>query len=444
METRIVTLGPTGASLRTEPYDFEDAFGQYEEFSEARGKGRARRQARAMDRIAKRRERKLARIEARDAVRSERKQKRIARKTEAQRARQEKRQGAMERRQTRKTTRRKMRLERKALGDEPGAEMDDQTALEMEDQNTQGPPPRTLPPDTLDDQGGGYADDSGSQGGGGSYSGGGYSGGGAGSTIYAEDEDQAPNMSWGEDYSGDDDYAPSDYDYSGEGEGDDVNSEDESGFSGEIGNKKVNNKFLEIAKKIEWNKEYILRCEFQKLEIGKVLANTPAGPKAEKLKMQLAKLDQECQMRKQRIQVLENMLLQASNFSGADGQIETARRMAKKQRAKISIANPGVRKGWSRKKRVSNGGDVTPVDMNLNPDIRSNYIRIPSKSNFVGTGLIGIDDKDAYDADEPRVVELKSSADGDQFKPGSALSKVLAVGLTGLILYAVVKGLTKK
>jgi hypothetical protein len=443
METRIVTLGPTGATMRTEPYDFEDAFGEYEEFSEARGRGRARRQARAMDRIAKRKERKTARIQARDEVRSARKQKRIARKADAQRARQEKRQSAMERRQTRKTTRRKMRLERKALGDEPGAEMDDQTALEMDDQNTQGPPPRTLPPDTLDDQGGGsFGDDSDSQGGG-------YSGGGAGSTIYAEDEEQAPNMTWGDEYSEGDEYSPSDYDYSetGEGEGDEVYSEDDSGFNGEIGNKKVNAKLLEIAKKIEWNKEMKLRLEYKKLDLVTLLKNTPVGPKANQLKEKISKIDNEIAQIVARIQQLE-ALLGGLNFSGADGQVRMARRMAKRQRAKVSIANRGRGRKLGLRKRVADGGDVTPVDSELNPDIRSNYIRVPSKSNFVGTGLIGIDDKDAYDADEPRVVELKSNASGDsdknRFAPGSTTSKVVATILMGALVYFVVKGLTKK
>jgi hypothetical protein len=442
MQTRIVTIGSTGtASVRTEPYNFDEVISDYvnfdENYSEARGRGRARRKARKLERIANRREVRKARQEAR----KEKQQGRISNRAERQRARQEKRTSNMQMRQDRRKQRKQLRMDRKAIGDEPNADMDDTTATEMDDQNS-------LPPNEDD---GSYGNS------GGGYVGGGNSGGGSGSTIYAQDEDQAPNMD--EDYTYDDEQG----DYSGgeeQGydESDSEGSYDESGFDGQ--GKSMNAKFLLIAKKIEWNKELILRLEFKKVEFGKLLSKTPVGPRAEKLKNEIVRCDSEIAERKQRIAVLENMLLSASNFSGASGQVSRAKKMARKLRGKITMANsnrgnpvggiivkggknPG---GQMRAMMMRNhGGDVTPVDSDLNPDFRQNYIKIPAKmSNLDGTGIIAIDDMDAYDADEPRTFEVKSSADGELLKPGITLNKVIAVGLAGLIIYAVVKSLTKK
>lgn len=429
METRIVTLSPTGeATLSTQPLDFEDAFGEFEEYSEARGRGRARRHERRMDRIAKRRERKTARIQARDDVRSARKQKRIARKSEAQRARQEKRQAAMERRQTRKLTRKEMRLKRKALG-EPEAEMDEQTSIEMEEQQPEqqggGSTPRYIP--QTDDTGSDDSSNDTQQGGGGT---GGYS-----DTIYAEDEQPAP---FENEYSEDEtpEYMGDAIDETGEGDGDEVYAEDESGFSGELG-KKTDNRILEIAKKIEWNKELVLRLEVKKLKLAKALKSIPVGAKADKIINELGKIETEIAKRKERIKQLENELMSISNFSGADG-IRKAKKQARIERSRISVAR-------KRKKPVSNGGDVTPVDSDLNPDIAQNYIRVPNKmSNFEGRGIIALDDMNAYDADEPKVVELKSSADGSTLGKGIDVKKLLLVGATGFLLYHFVKFLTKQ
>lgn len=73
--TRIVTLAPSDTITAV---SFEDAFGEHSEF---KGRGRARRQKRRMDRIAKKAERKKAKRAMRTAAMQERQERRKLRKT---------------------------------------------------------------------------------------------------------------------------------------------------------------------------------------------------------------------------------------------------------------------------------------------------------------------------------------------------------------------------
>jgi endonuclease V-like protein UPF0215 family len=94
-----------------------------------------------------------------------------------------------------------------------------------------------------------------------------------------------------------------------------------------------------------------------------------------------------------------------------------ARRFARNQRMRLN-----------RQMRVD-GGDVTQVAGDLNPEFGNQRIVVPSSTNF--TGITAIDNQDDYDGDYLRVVELKSNASGDGKKinwVGIGIGAVVAVG----------------
>lgn len=105
MDARIIRIGdvPENTSVAS----FEEAFGEYSDF---KGKGRARRQGRKMDRIAKKSERKSAKAQAKAVRKVERQQVRGA-KQGAKQERKLQRQGFL-------TQRKQMRTDRRAIGDE--------------------------------------------------------------------------------------------------------------------------------------------------------------------------------------------------------------------------------------------------------------------------------------------------------------------------------------
>jgi hypothetical protein len=100
MKPTIVTLAPRKEGDTLEVATFEEAFG---EFSELRGRGRARRHKRRM----------------------ERQQNRIARRRARKKARQEMRSEQQEARQSRKDTRKSRRVARKGMGDDGESESED-------------------------------------------------------------------------------------------------------------------------------------------------------------------------------------------------------------------------------------------------------------------------------------------------------------------------------
>lgn len=105
MDARIIRIGDVPENMQSA--SFEEAFG---EFSDFRGKGRARRQERRMDRIAKKSERKSAKAQAKATRKVERQQVRGA-KQAARQERKIQRQGFL-------TQRKQMRTDRRNIGQE--------------------------------------------------------------------------------------------------------------------------------------------------------------------------------------------------------------------------------------------------------------------------------------------------------------------------------------
>ena len=101
-----------------------------------------------------------------------------------------------------------------------------------------------------------------------------------------------------------------------------------------------------------------------------------------------------------------------------------------------------------------NGGDETPVDAELNPEFSPNQIVIPAaeqgaeyaaeeSEGFNGqTGLIGIDDRQDFDAPQTREFDLTfSGADGS----GTKLNlKAIAIGVgVGILAIYLIKKYNK-
>jgi len=444
---------------------FEEAFGEY---SELRGKRRLKRQDRRMDRIEARRqrrkareearrERKLGRVQTRDEVKSARRLNRQRRRTDVMEARQDRRTGRMERVQDRRTGRKKKRLERRALGreederddtldttsssptaeDRPSGGSSSQGVGAPSDSQGGGAPSQSeeqgggAPSDSqgggyADEQGGGYADEQGGgyadeQGGGyadeqgGGYTdeqGGGYAdeqGGG-----YADEESGEYSE---EQEMGDYGYEDEGYDYSEPFDGIPVDASfSEMDDSGKASKKvQVDPNLQDLVNKIEWNKELVSRLEHKRK---KGVANPSDTSKS-------------IIERKKRIAELESQLemyLGFDSYSMANGMSErqvknevARRRMEVNQARKRAMA---IRLGSKKERELAemtnrslkskmgrnHGGDVTPVDVDLKPEIKSNRIIVPAEESSSATGIIGLDDAGDYDS---RELDIKLGADGD-------------------------------
>lgn len=456
---------------------FEEAFGEYSELRGKRRKKRQdrkmdrieARKERKTGRIEGRKAKRLARVEAKDEVRSARQDRRIARKsdkrlgrqqrrTDVMEARQGRRTGRMELIQDRKTARKGKRLDRRALGKDEELEPEDgvetttttNTLPAPIDRPTPAPSPAPSPAPapvgngggstseegSADEQGGGYADEQGGDYGdeqGGNYGdeqGGGYSEEGYGDEGYAEEgSENSGSYEEGEDsgdYSdetemGDYDTQDEGYDYSEPFDGIPLDASfsemDDSGKSSQKIN--VSPNLQDLVNKIEWNKELVTRLEAKR-------AKGVQNP---------SEVSRAIVERRKRIKELEASLEMylgfAGDYSGANGMSEKAmknevarRRMEVNHARKVAkaIRNGSkdervmakmTQKSISAKMKGSHGGDTTPVDIDLKPEFSNRRIVVPA-SEFSGTGIIGLDDADAYDA---RELDIQMGADGELRQP---------------------------
>jgi len=306
--TIIINLEPSGSQAvdRTSA-TYEEAFlgGGSEEMSNARGRGRARRKKRKLERIANKRE---VRTERRK-LKSDRQEERLARRRKRKQTRQEMRDEQQEARMERRNKRREDRENRR--GNEPeGDEEDEDTQTTQETGGS-------------DDRG----EDTGSTGG--------------SSTSYEEDEDEDTGS---DDYASDEDEdedAGSD-DYASDEDEDDASfngvNYDFDGESSEFiseatGKTSVSPMVQEICMKIEWNNEMLMRLANKKKQMLAQGKDVSAVNSA---------IDQKFD----RVQSLENKL---ENFAGADGKVD--RKRAKEIR---------LGKQMARRKRLAMASDMIP------------------------------------------------------------------------------------
>lgn len=428
--TRVIKLGPVNSSPTN--ISFEEAFG---EFSELRGKGRARRAARKADRIEKRKTKKINRIEARDEVKNARQEARMGRRERRKSTRQSIRSEQQAARQDRRNFRAENRLSRKAARGQNSEEnapleqgLDQGVDQEMGQTQNQGYAPQ--------EQGGGYDSgyaDQGSYDSGnsdqGSYDSGSSDQGGYDATYtdaespydYGNDEtgglyEQGDSSEdYGNDYGND--YAS---DYSTDNdipEGGDFNFDGIMGAEdrfNELSDTKirVNPDIQSIADKLEWNKELVSRLEDKRNQ-------SNANPQ-EISKVILMRTERIGDLSKQ----LDDYYNCCGNYSSMDANDEKGKHSRKKE---IRCA------------RMRAKSKLTKVQKDLNPEITTNKIVVPAKEpNSNATGLNGLDLMNDYDA--PNVREIQLGADGSKSNSGIKLSSVLlGVGIGIAVVWAVKK-----
>jgi hypothetical protein len=429
METTIITLAPTSSSqpmtVRTTA-SFEEAFG---EFSEARGRGRARRKARKLSRISDKQEvkqaRKGGRQEARIARRATRKGSRQAMRADQQDARMTRRQRRLAMRQerqdskqTRKDTRARGEQERENYAQESeqyreslqpqdngGSENPEDYGDEMVDNGDYAPSSSSYPEDNN-------------------------------SGTYSEDED------WNTPPQGYDDEGYSEDDSEGGYSEEDYGNEEEGDYYNADGDVAVSPRLVQHLANIEEEKRQVSELMSRRRMMQKV-----GSP--------LTGIDMQIERRMKKIQA---MYAKISDYSNADGD----KSKAKKRKAEIRSAMYKVRGSkMPRKMRKrlcdQDGGSETPVDADLNPQFSPNKIVVPSKMKSSFEGEDGYDDimnslddfdydtmtengrpvifdnnpvvsqpsYDGYDDPTPRVYELKSNFSGE----GKVVWKSIAIGV---------------
>jgi len=404
---------------------FEQAFG---EFSEARGRRREKRRARRQERKLKRITRRQERKNLRQQMRSDRKAR------------------ASEQRSLRRENRRAMRQG----GDEEGSD-------DLENQDSPNDTSTGVPMDEStpmpSDEGSGYSEPSQEP----TEAPMGYEDSGNDSGA----EEEAVNEEVGE--SDSESGFTGDYGFDGQRQASELDNYWDNFYSSAEGEAKIHPRVKELSRRIEKNKELAKRIEARMFKIsarggsGRVDANI------------LRSLDGQLGRVRNLIAELETKLAGYSKFIGdysdASGEQreENARRRAEVRQAKRSARKE--RQGFIKAKRkarvqelmaemvakgvplkearikareqakMENPFKVTQVDGKLNAEFSPEKIVVPpaseSVSSFNGTGLIGLDDYNDFDAPPVRNVELDFSNASGSMKGNwkwIAIGVVVAVG----------------
>jgi hypothetical protein len=389
---------------------FEQAFGQY---SEVRGRQRGRRQKRKLDRIAKRREARKARQEA------------LAEK--------------MRTRQARLTERKQSRLARKEMGKEEEEEPAEDSATPTEDGATdsgstdggQAPPINQEGDSVQDNQGGGQGEYQGE--------GGGYS---------ADDEGQNPE---GADAVVDSETGESDEEsgFTGDSNFDgaimlspeDVEWNDY--FSSAEGVKRINPKVRQLSLAIEKEKDLIAILKKRSIRL--------SGSKSPMAQKNLAILSRRIENHTERLSRMESKLASYSRFEGDYSEARGGKRGVAKRKAEVRHAKKYARKLRKNalRKRRRNKSANTQVEEGLEPEFSSQMIEVPAeRSNFNGTGLIGLDEQGDIDAPETRKFDLIfSNAEGDEAKKKKRKKLIIGISVgvaVGVLAIVLIKKFGKK
>lgn len=451
--TRIIQLG--SPIVQSDSITFEDAFG---EFSNLKGKGRARRKAKILSRgkdvddvISQESSRSHNRRLTRQSRRAERQQGRIAKRSTAQGLRQAKHDIHAQTRQARHTGKTVARQERKALRHPDDTEPIDEgldTPVDGEMTDSDSGQGQGQGQDQGYDQGSDLGQDSGSQDSGQGYNSGSQSQGSQ-TTSGEEWGGQAPTGGGWEGDSGEDsgsqnygneDYATDESEDTGDYNDDggylaDYQSSDDFNFDGIMGaedrysdmsdSKSINvgSDVQDLANKIAWNQELINRLEQKR----KTAQGNPQ------------QVSKQILMRKKRLAELQKELDQYSNCSGdwsnADGKVKEARRhevgkaihIANRERSRV---NHGGGKMMTKRRGPIN--HATPVQKGLNPHFSPNRIVVDAKSN--ATGINGLDLMDDYDAPDVREIQLGVDGSTTNSVNWMGIAIGVAIGVTAIVV----------
>ena len=442
MEATIIRLdntpSTTNSGMVIRSASFEEAFGDY---SEAKGKGRARRKKRKLERVANKRE---VRTERRK-LKGDRQEERIARRSTRKGARQEMRAEQQEARMGRRTRRQDMRQQRteargtRKMTKEQGDQERENYATEQELYRDSLAPQDEQ--EGTDTQGGtdeqGYSD---APSGGGSDEQG-YSdapsGGGSSEQGYSDDWASAPQgYDDEEQYAEEEDGAYGDDNrYDSPYVQEETEFADDSYFNLEGMDGKgavVPTAVTETVSKLKNNERAYNDLSAKRSEMLRNGSNTKG------IDIQLNKCSG-------RINELKSSL---EGYLNADGNPNERRR----RRSALGTAL-GLKK--RRRQRGAYGGSEVPVKSELNPEFSPNRIEIPATSNFdaysdLGRPVIvnGVTQSDygdyssdlLTDSAEPTTIDLFSNFEGGSGNSGKAiLSVAIGIGVGALALFVAKK-----
>ena len=432
METTIIKLEPTTGSanvvVRTDA-TFEEAFGDY---SDARGRGRARRKSRKLSKIADKREVKQARRGGRQADR-------LARRSTRKGARQEMRSSQQEARQERKNVRSSGRQSRKdsknvseqdrenynqdqentRLSKDPvdsDSESTDETTKDSGSNNA----PSSAPMSNSQDSG--YQDSG--------YQDSGYQDSGSQESGYQDSGSNYENEG-----SQDEGY--------GDSQSDDSSNQTDSEYSQE------ENEFADDSIfNFEGMDGKVVVTPLVKDNVYKLKNNARAHKDLSDRRALMERngdntkgIDMQINNTRQRMSELKSCL---DDYCNADGSQQQRRR----RNDEVSIA---MGRKVRRRRNIEHGGSEVPVQDGLDASFSKQRIEVPASSNFDGysdlgrpviiDGVVQGDEKDFAsdlynDGDEPTVIDLYSNADGGIFKDKKVMGSVLiGIGVGALILY---------
>lgn len=391
MEPTIIRLGNDPSKEQSVTVaTFEEAFGEHSEF---RGRGRARRQARRLDRKKKRQERRMTKLRNRQErkrlkqeMRDERVQSRLARKA----ARKASRHGGDD-------------VDDSAEQDNNAPDSGASDNLSSNDSQSQENTSTGYEDTSTDNS---SQDDS--------------------SEDSAQDDSDSGSDEGGssEDEGGDEGDSGFDGNYNGGAEdsynSDLVGAEDQySAFAAEAGmtGKPIDPRIREITNKIVWNEEMLTRLR-------KKYKDEPESRPATREKIHKVAA---------RLKSLEARLSVYKKHPEKALEVGAGKHFAKRKLSEHTGRHVGEMK--------HEGVKPTVVEKNLHASISKNKIEVPGKkSSANGTGLNGLDNQNDFDAPRTRVIELTSNADGatsDSSKHVKAI--VIGVGLGALAIYAIHK-----
>ena len=437
----------TGTSVAPQMATFEEAFGEY---SNLKGKGRAKRAAKRTDRREAKVARKTEKFATKDAIKRGKVETRQNRRSDRKAGRVELRQGRRaDRKQGRQDIRANQQASRMARRmertDQRQSRKDEKTQRELDRElaaQDQLAPEENYYNEAEQGEGvgeygsegggvyedGGYAQDGNYDDGGyddAGYDDGGYDDGGYDDAGY----DDAGYDDAGYDDAGyDDGYGDDVYNYD-EDYGDDgyYDSFDTSMFEGESDMDSVIKPAQEIADKIEWNRKFISK-------LGQA-RNNSVNPET---------IDNEIVKRNERVEELKSCMDNyccfegdyENDFSSADGRNTPSPRQI---RSRMKIAS--VAKMRAKRKAGTQPKQKTVVSKRLDPTITGGRIVIPAAMSGIdglpeNTGMIATDDYDDYGYGTQLDIQL--GADGSKSKiPMKNILIGVAVG--AIVIFALKK-----
>jgi hypothetical protein len=439
METTIIKLGgePTsGSGLVVQSASFEEAFGEY---SNAKGRGRARKKNRRLERVTNRQEvkqaRKGGRQEGRIGRRTTRKSLRQENRDAQQESRLGRRQNRVDARGERRMGRETSSQDRQNYASEQEAYRDSLMPQEVDNSQDQG---SNVPMN--EDQGSNVPMNDGNYGA--PSDGGNYGAPSDGGNYGAPQEDTyapAPSYGGGGNYGSQEDNYSSEPDTEEGAYGDDnsyesdyIQEEDEFGDDSYFNVEGMDGKAVVSP----YVKDTVLKIK------NNTNAYNALAKKRKQAELQgdhTRGLENVMNNTRTRIVELKNNL---DGYCNADGNPTEKKRRNKE----VNIA---LGRRLRPRNRVNQyAGSEVPVESDLNPEFDTNRIEIPAKSGFdaysqEGRPVIinGVEDNavpsygnDIYGDFEPTTIEMSSSFDGSGDKK-VLLSVVVGIGVGALALY---------